>query len=97
MATKLESSHKKDKIEEEKLKNPVKYTENNKVQLISTKCKKYAKKLPKLLEKLTGHKAENFTTMEKFIKFMHQPTDAASLGVGRMLFGEFLSNEGRPL
>lgn len=40
-------------------------------------------------EKFTGHNKDCLTSFESFVKFMHQPTDAASLGMGRMLFGKF--------
>lgn len=39
-------------------------------------------------EVYTGHSAKCFESVENFVAFMYQPTDAASLGVGRMLFGK---------
>lgn len=35
----------------------------------------------------TGHKLDQMNSIDKFVNFMHQPTDAASIGIGRMLFG----------
>lgn len=45
------------------------------------------KKQP-ILERLKEIKPEWLISFEKFIQVMYQPTDAASLGVCRMLFGK---------
>lgn len=42
---------------------------------------------PKWFENFSGHAADNVSSFENFVKFLHKPTDAASLGVGRMFFG----------
>jgi hypothetical protein len=43
------------------------------------------------LQNFTGHPKimDCFCSFEHFVRFMYQPCDAASLSVGRMLFGEF--------
>lgn len=43
--------------------------------------------ITKYFEKYTGHNIKCLSSFENFVEFMHSPTDAASLGVGRMLFG----------
>ncbi|XP_063701219.1 vitamin K-dependent gamma-carboxylase [Culicoides brevitarsis] len=43
--------------------------------------------LLKWFQTFTGHNSECISSFNSFIKFMHTPTDAAALGVGRMLFG----------
>lgn len=43
-------------------------------------------------ERLFNFKTSNVSNFEKFIKFLYRPTDPASLGVARALFGNFTYN-----
>jgi hypothetical protein len=49
------------------------------------------------LQKFTGHRniMDCFCSYEQLVRFMYQPCDGASLGIGRMMFGEcFCDQEG---
>ena len=63
-------------------------------------CKKKGTCLSRLLgswcemresfEKCQGFKLKDLTSFHRFVRLMYRPTDPASLGVARALFGEFL-------
>lgn len=39
-------------------------------------------------EKLYGYKVSDVSSFDKFTRFLYRPTDSASLGVARALFGK---------
>lgn len=41
-------------------------------------------------ENVCGFRLSDLSTYDKFVALMYRPTDPASLGVARALFGEFL-------
>lgn len=58
------------------------------IERLKTNMNNIQKFVPELLEKYTGHEKENFLSINNFVSLMHEKTDGASLGVGRMLFGK---------
>lgn len=46
-------------------------------------------KVSKLFLNFSGHKFSNVSSIDGFSRLLHQEVDSASLGIGRMLFGEF--------
>lgn len=60
------------------------------LQRIRTKYYFLKQIIPKYFHAYTGHDPECISSFDNFVKFMHKPTDAAAIGVGRMLFGNFL-------
>ncbi|CRK95801.1 CLUMA_CG009257, isoform A [Clunio marinus] len=44
-------------------------------------------KISKIFNTFSGHKITNFSSFNGFSNLMHQKADAASIGIGRMLFG----------
>lgn len=77
--------HEKDTKKSEKMETP------GVCQKISDKYTQLTKSFQKCFEAYTGHDPKCISSFDNFIKFMHKPTDAAALGIGRMLFGKFLS------
>lgn len=55
---------------------------------MKNKIEKVKGKFKVAFEEYTGHSSKCLSSMDAFVEFMFKPTDAASLGVGRMLFGE---------
>lgn len=51
-------------------------------------CENVRKTVTKLLENFTGHQLDKIKNFNDFVEFMYVPVDAASIGVGRMLFGK---------
>lgn len=42
-------------------------------------------------ERLSGFQLKDLTSWDRFVKLMFRPTDPASLGITRVLFGKFFS------
>lgn len=64
-------------------------------QSLTNKYNLLKQSIPKFFQAYTGHDPQCISSFDNFIKFMHKPTDAASLGVGRMLFGKFFLDQFR--
>lgn len=43
----------------------------------------------KIFRQFFGHDFNRISSFENVVNLMHQPTDAASIGVGRILFGKY--------
>lgn len=46
----------------------------------------------KIFRQFFGHDFDRFSSFENVVNLMYQPTDAASIGVGRILFGKYYIN-----
>lgn len=66
--------------------NPTDSIQNTKV------FEKIYQKIPNLFRNFTGHDIKCVSSFENFVEFMHEETDAAAIGIGRMLFGKKFNN-----
>ena len=64
-------------------------TEIPKIQQLKENIAGVQKNVPKWFQNFTGHDFKCLTSFQSFVELMHRPTDSASLGVGRALFGKF--------